>query len=547
MRYLWVEDFGEDSENQEDMKKLWERYFSIQDNILLHTLEDTLYFLDNAENRMTFDIVLLDIRFPVLKEESDADETEIYNKYFSSFLTKAVFNQYGDSELMKDASSGILLFLALIFRYGYSWNNIAFISANVDNEDLSAITVLKELIIKAKYTKELSNKDKALYKTKHHDLFSEDDGYIRKKLGTQSEINILDYEELMGLVNEKEMSDKIRKLNTLQNKLNNEVRNSKGLKYCSVRDQFQCIGLKMPPAFEKPTDESQDTCWLFKDWIEAKSDKTTIIKRSIIEICTLLIGDLGDDVKVFLEKQRKYNDNQSIMTEETIRQYLKNIQRNAVNYPDIRINDNEVTYATYIVEAVVSEWVNIKKPHVQDNMENTYYEFAYYSVMKLTRNWLVHQGIKGIDIVFAAFVFVISIKGIFDIEKKSCEKQKKIHGEIKKLIDMLGNENNSVNYSELDVDKEMETEYNNMYNRVQGAIPCNDRMPSPSSRDPFSLLSRLGHEDSCFRKSVSVNEIYKVFWMTMYFGDKTSNILSPAKNKDKELIGILENTYLYQR
>ena len=148
MRYLWVEDFGEDSEDQEDKQYQWEEYFGIEDNILIYSLEDALKCLDCFENRANFDAVLLDIRFPVLSDESIFSISDIYKKYFENIITEKTFYKYAESDVMSDASSGILLFLALIYRYGYNWNNIAFVSANIDDTDLSDITTLKELITK---------------------------------------------------------------------------------------------------------------------------------------------------------------------------------------------------------------------------------------------------------------------------------------------------------------------------------------------------------------------------------------------------------------
>jgi len=34
MRYLWVEDFGDDSEDQWDKQEAWQGYFCIEDNII---------------------------------------------------------------------------------------------------------------------------------------------------------------------------------------------------------------------------------------------------------------------------------------------------------------------------------------------------------------------------------------------------------------------------------------------------------------------------------------------------------------------------------
>lgn len=562
MRFLWVEDFGDDSEDQSDKQERWEKYFAIEDNILQYTLEDALSYLDDTDNKSRFDVVLLDIRFPVLKGESEKDEETLYKNYFSSFITEDVFNKYASSEVMKDASSGILLFLALIFRYGYNWNNIAFISANIDNDDLNDINILKELMAKIESKAAFSNKDIALYKTKYHDLFLEEDSLVNTKLGNSYEkIEIPTYEELVSISNleekvrKEEMAREIKKLETIQEMLNEKIfiENSRGLKYCSVRNQFRQIGLKMPPAFEKPTDESQDICWLFRRWINSKPKREIMIKRSIINASRLLLDILDkpdrnsdESVRRFLSKQRRYNDPGSIVTKGTIKQYFQNIIRYAADFPEIETGKNKDLYAANLVESVVSIWESIIRPGVDGRKKETYYEAAYYSVMKLTRNWMAHQGIAGIDIKFAAFAFVISVKGIFELEKTSSSERDKIHKEVQNLINLFAC--SSVSYRQLDVGTLMEYEYQRMSDRVKKAITADKsgtkgKMKVPEKKDPHLLISALGHEESGSRSKVSVAEIYKVFWLICYFGDGDSGILDPGKNDDAEVISILENIY----
>ena len=358
MRYLWVEDFGEDSEDQEDKQDEWEQYFGIEDNILKNSLEDALSFLDNLENHIKFDAVLLDIRFPVLSDNSIIDEIGIYNTYFSKIITEDMFQKYASSDVMKDASSGILLFLALVFRYGYSWNNIAFISANIDDEDLSAITSLKELLIKVKYGEQLSGREKSLYKTRYRDLFSDNDGIATKKIGLIEEtLRIITCDNLSCDLEQDVYNNEIKKLSTIQEKINGGVPEIKkeGLKYCSVRNQFEMIGLKMPPAFEKPNDESLQICWLFKEWKDTRCDNLAITKRLVIDMCDLLKDNIEGNVDSFLKMQKIYNDDDSSMTEGNIRQYLQNIIRCASNYPKIKNQENIKIYATAIVDFLSRE------------------------------------------------------------------------------------------------------------------------------------------------------------------------------------------------
>ena len=548
MRYLWVEDFGDDSEDQWDKQEAWQEYFDIEDNILLYSLEDALKYLDNYENRSSFDAVLLDIRFPVLSEDSVMTESDIYETYFADIITKNMFEKYSNSDVMKDASSGILQFMALVYRYGYSWNNIAFISANIDDEDLSAVNTLKELMTKVKYEEQLSSREKTLYKTRYLDLFSEE-GIVEKKLEIIDEkLKIVTCDELISDLTPEKINSEIKKLNTIQEKINSGVpeQKRKGLKYCSVRNQFEMIGLKMPPAFEKPTDESQKKCWLFTEWKDSRLDDVTIAKRIIINMCCILQNNIHGNVSSFLAKQRIYNDEDSTITEETIKQFLQNIIRNVTDFPGLKTQENKLIYAGNIVDTVSSIWESIEKPKVNNGISGSYYEFAYYAVMRLTRNWMAHQGIKGIDIQFASFAFLLSMKGIFDVSKFSVEDQNAFRKEEEKLVNFFGY--NTVAYQTLDIEEIMHKEYRNTYQSVENAIPQNysGQMRLPEKEDPFALISALGHSDSCVRERVSVTELYKAFWLCVYFGDKNSRSLKPEDNKNRDIIKILENIYSYQ-
>ena len=547
MRYLWVEDFGEDSEDQEDKRELWEKYFEISENVLVYSLEEALVYLDDADNLADFDMILLDIRFPVLKDESAFDIDQIYKKYFSDIITRGMFDKYAESEELQDASSGILLFLALIYRYGYRWNNIAFISANIDDEDLSAITIMKEILTKAQYGEKISFMEDAQYQTKYNDLFSSS-GLIYEKLGCIDEnLKIPEYTEETWNQTVEFYKEQIKKLYTFQEKINESItEKNKGLKYCSVRHQFESIGLRMPLAFEKPNDESLKKCWLFYDWKEKRNNAIIETRRTIIDVCRYLKQHIHDNVKSFLQRQKSYNDDDSIMDEKSINMYLEEIIRNATNVPVVYSSENEYSYAIRIVSCISAPWVNINMPKIDRKQIHSYYDYACYSVMYLTRNWIAHQGIKNVDIQFAAFVFLISIRGIFDVSRMSREDSNKWKEFEKNLVRIF--ENNPIKYDSLNISLELEKVYNKLKEEVQNAIPGDEYsgpMRIPRDYDPRALISAKGHEHSRIRESVSSTDLYKVFSLSMYYGDRNSNILSQNSIKDVGIKSILEGIYSY--
>lgn len=549
MRYLWVEDFGEDCEDQEDKQEKWEEYFGIGDNILINSLQEALEYLDIFENRTEFDAVLLDIRFPILSDASMIDENEIYERYFSDIITSKLFHTYADSDVMNDASSGILLFMALIFRYGYSWNNIAFVSANIDDEDLSAINSLKELITKVKYGEQLSVRETSLYKTRYRDLFS-DNGIATSRLREINEsLRIIQCENLSCDLEREICNNEIKKLSTIQEKINETVPEEKkeGLKYCSVRNQFERIGLKMPPAFEKPNDESLNICWLFKEWKETRCDAIAVTKRLVIDMCNLLMRNLHGNVETFLNMQKHYNDEDSTMTEESINQYLQDVIRCVADCPEIRTSENKRIYATNIVGTVSALWEKISKPKVYEGVISSYYRYSFYAVMRLTRNWMAHQGINGIDIQFAAFVFLVSVKGIFDVSRFNKNELDEYRLLEASLIKVFSYE--SIKLDCFDLDKKMGDNYDAICKRLREAIPSNysGKMRVPETKNPFSLLSALGHEDSLVRDSVSTVEVYSAFCMCLYYGDEKCKPIEPENISEDSILDIMESVYMYQK
>ena len=151
MRYLWVEDFNGGKSGKTELEKKLKKYFRLEDNMISEkctTLKRALDFLENKSNWYFFDAILIDIRFKV--GESDTDEDEIYERYFSSFLTKERYKYYTQkiNGVADAASSGILLYLALIHRYNYNQNRIVFLSANVDKseEDFPGIIKMRGIL-----------------------------------------------------------------------------------------------------------------------------------------------------------------------------------------------------------------------------------------------------------------------------------------------------------------------------------------------------------------------------------------------------------------
>lgn len=539
MKFLWVEDFGDDSESQDIDQETWEAYFGISDNELCYTLEDALIFLDNNENRSKFDVVLLDIRFPVLSENSVYTEELIYENYFSGFLTKKQYDYYSNYEnkTVGNASSGILLFLALIYRYGYNWNNIAFISANIDDGNVDGIVYLKEMLTKLEYEESLTRTEQTIYNSY---IFK-----IKRDIGCSSALDLCEYGEVKT---RQTIQEQTKILNRLQEKINKAAPKA-GLKYCSIRNQFEEIGLRMPAAFEKPK-ENLDKCWLFYKWKKIRADEFMILKRELIDICSYLKNEIHGNTIKFLAQQHNYNDPDSELTETTIGQYLEDIIQKATDVPVVRTRENIERFNRELVSIIVSIWESINIPVTKLKNEDEYIWFACFSALKLSRNWMSHQRIHGIDTQFAAFLFIVSIRGIFDFDNMCDNVRDEIVKHENNLQSiMLGND---ISYDGLDINAVLEEKYKKLFDDVKDAIPegydssGKGKMRLPDKAyNPYGLCSALGHIDSLKREKVSVNDIYRAFWLTIHYGNENTSAICHIKAENNSIRLLLEKIYGY--
>ena len=149
MRYLWVEDFNDNDDNdiETELKARLMNFFDLHDDkvIVKKTLSSAIAFLEDKDNLAQIDAVLIDIRFP------KGDEDELYSRYFSDIVTQKFYD-----DNIEDAS-GILLYLLLVFRYHISQQKMAFVSANIssDNHKQEIIQNMIKIIAKTIQSRDL--------------------------------------------------------------------------------------------------------------------------------------------------------------------------------------------------------------------------------------------------------------------------------------------------------------------------------------------------------------------------------------------------------
>lgn len=533
MRYLWVEDFDGGKSGQKEIKSKLEKYFQLEKrNINICTLEQALIFLDDPLNWRKFDAVLIDIRFKVCEKEQD--ECSIYEKYFASFLTKDSYENYtkkigGDANA---ASSGVLLYLALIHKYNYNQNRIAFISANVDDTsgELADINNMKEFISMAKYVR-LEDKDIQAFTLLNENVFNM---YMEKMKLNQEEANkkfplpetdsidwgkIDDLEKRINII-EKELKEAIGK---------GSVSPKSELKYNSIREEFEKVGLKVPIAFEKPGGEYPSyISWKFKTWVEETLNTDYYKLRSnILPICIEIQNVIAEESALEIDQpnrkmclyqpyKKMCMDKENAKNEENVKNEIIELFSDImVLFPGNRwIEKDEWLYFKAIKESV-RLCDNMKKPVRNETsmsgcecIEDSY-EYACRAVLKLARNWTSHQGIKNISAYDVVFFFHILVDTFLDINKYPKLKE---YDQI--LIKALCHDEVRMQYQKvMEIVKKEEKKYRKKHKEACEAsgkkgkegYKYDDESPL------YDTISGIGHKFSPIRKEVSIKHLYVLF------------------------------------
>lgn len=411
MRYLWIEDFDGGKNGQTQTQHDLETYFQLENKItkLCSTLEETLAFLDIPENWRCFDAVLIDIRFKI--GEKEGDEKKIYEKYFSSFLIYKKYEHYTKrvDDDANTASAGVLLYLALVHRYNYNQDRIAFISANVDetSDELYNLTEMREYVEKAKCDG-LEDKDIEAFELLDEDVLEQFEEIFgeeaEKKCDILKEIdlhhyNLEDLKELEKRINkaEKDLKEQIQN--------NKENKNADNLKYNSVKQEFEGVGLKVARAFEKPTGNSHlDRSWKFQSWVdELNKEEYYRLRSTILPVCLEIDNCKDENLK-----------NEDVLGEETTLLEIKDwIQNIMVLFPEKKWAEDNSSIYSKVVKECVKFGDRIKNPDA-----NAYKAVlkAYKAVLKITRNWTAHLEISGLTFFAVVFIFHISVNAYLNVE-----------------------------------------------------------------------------------------------------------------------------------
>lgn len=225
-----------------------------------------------------------------------------------------------------------------------------------------------------------------------------------------------------------------------------------------------------------------------------------------------------------------------------------------VNYDPKK--NNRRGYIKNVVDAIVKEWdtSSLKYERTIDENSDSYIRYAYFSVLKLARNWNEHKLLQNVSIQFCVFVYLISMRYMIDLNKLDIEAfTDYLHLEAR-LFKLLG-ENKQV-YDQIEA-SELEKEYLLLYKNVCNTafdrkLDCEELpnwvrdFPRDAERKPHQVLNAAGYSKSNIKKTMSEYEIFLTFWLTVHMGENNTP-KKIEKSRDIDLEEILERTYEYQK
>lgn len=537
MRFLWVEDFNEDKGDRTALEARWKEYFGLDEVIIKEDLKSALEYLDDRENFADFDGVLLDIRFPSGGEG-------IYEKYFSEIVTKKMYGDYLEN------GTGILLYLALALRYSYNQERIAFVSGNVDEgKNMRPLTDMVNLLIKFQH-EPLSDIDWEDYRSQEEILATFYLETIKSRKVPYLEDGTIDWDtasaELWDNLKDQNSADRILdRLSEVQREIRNESdgrKDSGSLKYSSVCRQFNECGLVLPRAFEKPYKDQDEKSWSFYEWKQGIETPYYVIRSGLIGMCRILrenfISAQGEEnahglTDPFWRRAqlgwwkylwRKTNEDETDggpSKEQFIQEHRAAWDREMCELlisvpamlPAMSASAGAATLNTQ-AEAAVREILRYvdgmgdlkPEPRTRDLD-------ACCLTMKLARNWTSHQGIRDMTIENCGFLLALCLRGYFDIPGLPERSRRDYLAREESLLKLLGP---GADMPERNVIIELLAQSFDQLLAKNKAVYEAGR--SGKDTPVYKIISGIGHQESKCRETVSMDEIYLLFWQLMFRG-----------------------------
>lgn len=531
MRYLWIEDFNDGRNVEEDLKETLMNFFGLNDDkLIIETdLSSAIGFLEKTDSFSNIDAILIDIRFP----QGTVDD--LYEKYFKEIVTAEFYKEHIEN------AAGIMLYILLIFKYHFPQNKIAFISANIrrTSPELEELYSMIKIILKSEF-ESLSEDDILSYRTSELKLgkkilhIGRDDKTWDNFITSDNNIEKIDKKKLIEV------------LENLPNKYIEEfkIKDASMMPYEILKNQFDKIGLMMPSAFEKPKRyiEVIKKCYSFFEWEEKLySNQYISIRSNILEMLNIIEQqvehaecDITDFAESFISLLGCNDDEICSYNDDFFISYVKDLK-------DLFVIEKDYYNSSLILKEISSVWEAATIPFYNKDYDIGRYSYdknkkcynkrqngnyycynnsklyAYHATLKIVRNWMGHQGIKDIGMLDIGFLMLINLRGIFKIERISSGLKE----------NYINCEENIINI--LRKDEEYYKEYNGkieLQDSLSLICDLNNKTKQESdSREIYERISGLGNSKSKVRQLVNMDDIYMLFYHTiskddLYLNDK---------------------------
>lgn len=454
---------------------------------------------------------------------------------------------YGD---YLENGTGILLYLALALRYSYNQERIAFVSGNVDEgKNMRPLTDMVNLLIKFQH-EPLSDIDWEDYRSQEEILATFYLETVKSRKVPYLEDGTIDWDtasaELWDNLKDQNSADRILdRLSEVQREIRNDSdgrKESGSLKYSSVCRQFNDCGLVLPRAFEKPYKDQDEKSWSFYEWKQGIETPYYVIRSGLIGMCRILrenfISAQGEEYASGLTDPfwrraqlgwwkylwRKANEDETDggpSKEQFIQEHRAAWDREMCELltsvpamlPAMSASAGAATLNTQ-AEAAVREILRYvdgmgdlkPEPRTRDLD-------ACCLTMKLARNWTSHQGIRDMTIENCGFLLALCLRGYFDISGLPERSRRDYLAREESLLKLLGP---GTDMPERNVIIELLAQSFDQLLAKNKAVYEAGR--SGKDTPVYKIISGIGHQESKCRETVSMDEIYLLFWQLMFRG-----------------------------
>lgn len=274
--------------------------------------------------------------------------------------------------------------------------------------------------------------------------------------------------------------------------------------------------------------------------LEEESKTQDYVKSDIVYFKSH-ITDMCENILHLLHLTWGSNTDFTRIGKENAESYLTSIIH-AVNADPRKTDaDQRNVYIGEVTHKLAQLWEknNLQPIKIESNNQDTYIEYAYFSVLKLTRNWSQHPSkhplLEKPSMHFCVFLFLIAMRYTVNLTLLDIEASTKYYAAEAQLLRVLGKE--KVPYNDI-TSEELSKEYLQMYKNVDPKLIKNS--------DPHSILTAAGHENSPINSKMGENEIFLTFWLCIHMGQ--TNIVKRLQiSPDGNLFEILGRTFGYQK